>query len=87
MDIFSLLTLSEPVEAAKLFTRRGHLSSLYNAVQLLLASNCLEQAQQFCVRAAHDAMLRFDWTMVNKTVRLHPSFQVRATFITLNGKT
>ena len=68
--------MSEPLEAAKLLIRRGHPSSIHKAVQLLIASNCMEQAYDFCARAVQESTLRFDFVEAIETINLHHDFQV-----------
>ena len=73
---FSHLAMRQPVEAAKLLSRRTDLSALKTATHVTLAANEIGDARVHGHKYIQQCLLKCDWASAFDLVQLHGCFKV-----------
>ena len=87
MCVFSYLSLSEPLEAARMLLRRSDLTALRAATYVALTSGDLEVTSTYATKFVTQCMLSWDWELAADVISQHECFMVRGggRFVSVGG--
>ena len=79
----SYLAIRNPVEAARVLTKRSDQSALTSAIDILLTANELETAKVYGQKLIQKCLHACDWLTAATTIQSHACFKVKAKYFAL----